>query len=240
MRQLFASTFLVALTLVNTGSLSFAAEKITGVVELFTSQGCSSCPPADKILTKLNQEPGLLVLAWHVDYWDYLGWKDTLGVTGATERQRGYAANFQSASVYTPQAVVNGATGMVGSKERQIRTAIKSVPFPAFDVKLRQSGDGVTVSLPAAALNGTRAVVEMINFEPSAVVEIERGENAGESVIYQNAVRNFTEIGQWDGTAITLKATAPRKTLSSAVLVRTILSTGEAGPVIGAAVLDPL
>ncbi|MGL4406119.1 MAG: DUF1223 domain-containing protein, partial [Notoacmeibacter sp.] len=131
MRLTFSTALFAATSLMAATTFSFSGDKIIGVVELFTSQGCSSCPPADKILTRLSKEPGVLTLAWHVDYWDYLGWKDTLGVTGATERQRAYAANFQAASIYTPQAVVNGATGLVGSRENQLRSALGSIPFPA-------------------------------------------------------------------------------------------------------------
>ena len=239
MRHFIAAALLATTTLILAIAPSVAGERITGVVELFTSQGCSSCPPADKILTKLNQKPGVLVLAWHVDYWDYLGWKDTLGVTGASERQRSYAAGFLSASVYTPQAVVNGATGMVGSKESQIRSALGTVPFPALEVNLKRSGDGITVSLPKAELNGASTIVELINFAPESIVEIQRGENAGENVKYQNAVRKLTKLGAWNGEAKTFEAAAAKAYQGSAVLIRTLLSTGEAGPVIGAAVLDP-
>jgi hypothetical protein len=239
MRHFIAAALLATTTLFSTIAPLQAGERVTGVVELFTSQGCSSCPPADKILTKLDKDPGVLVLAWHVDYWDYLGWKDTLGVTGATERQRAYAAGFQSASVYTPQAVVNGATGMVGSKESQIRNALGNVPFPAIAVNVKRSGDGITVTLPKAEFNGATAIVELINFVPKTVVEIERGENAGESVVYQNAVRKVTKLGSWNGEAKTFDASGGKANQGSAVLIRTVLSTGEAGPVIGAAVLDP-
>jgi hypothetical protein len=239
MRQLITAALLGATTLFAVISPSLAGDKITGVVEMFTSQGCSSCPPADKILSKLNRDPGVLVLAWHVDYWDYLGWKDTLGVVGATERQRSYAAGFQSASVYTPQAIVNGATGMVGSKESQIRSALGNTPFPAFEVSVTRTGSGISVTLPKAEFNGAKAVVELINYTPKSVVEIERGENAGESVTYENAVRKVTELGVWDGEAKRFDASLAKGGQGTAVLVRTILSTGEAGPVIGAAVLDP-
>jgi hypothetical protein len=238
MRQLITAALFSATALFQVITPTLAADKITGVVEMFTSQGCSSCPPADKIVTKLNRDPGVLVLAWHVDYWDYLGWKDTLGVTGATERQRSYAAGFQSASVYTPQAVVNGATGMVGSKESQIRNALDAVPFPAFEVNVKRTGSGISVTLPKAEFNGATAIVELVNFVPKSVVEIERGENAGTSVTYENAVRKVTKLGVWDGEAKSFDASTAKAGQGSAVLVRTILSTGEAGPVIGAAVLD--
>ena len=237
MRKLLAAALLGATTLCAALTPSLAGSKITGVVELFTSQGCSSCPPADKILAKLAKEPGVLVLAWHVDYWDYLGWKDTLGVVGATERQRVYAANFKSASVYTPQAVVNGATGLVGSKETQVRSALKNIPFEAIDVGLRRGPDGLSVSLPQSEFKGVKTIIELVSFTPQAVVEIERGENAGTSVTYQNAVRKVVNLGVWNGEAKSISAKA-RKGEGNAVLIRALLSTGEAGPVIGAAVLD--
>ena len=238
MRHFLTAALLATTTLFAAATPSSAGEKITGVVELFTSQGCSSCPPADKILTKLNKDPGLLVLAWHVDYWVYLGWKDTLGVNGATERQREYAAGFKSASVYTPQAVVNGAAGMVGSKESAIKNALGNVPFPGVSVGLKSTADGLKVSLEKTALNGASTIVELITFAPESIVEIERGENAGESVVYQNAVRKVSKLGAWNGDAATFIGAAAKGGQGNAVLVRTILSTGEAGPVIGAAVLD--
>ena len=239
MRHFLATALLATTTLFAAIAPLQAGERVTGVVELFTSQGCSSCPPADKILTKLNQDPGVLVLAWHVDYWDYLGWKDTLGVVGATDRQRSYAAGFQSASVYTPQAVVNGATGMVGSKESQIRHALGNVPFAGMRVSLKKTDDGISVSLPKAELNGVSTIIELIHFIPETIVEIERGENAGESVVYQNAVRKVSKLGAWNGDAATFNGGAAKAGEASAVLIRTFLSTGQAGPVIGAAVLDP-
>jgi hypothetical protein len=238
MRQFFAAALLGSTAFFAALAPSSAADKITGVVELFTSQGCSSCPPADKILSKLAKDPGVLVLAWHVDYWDYLGWEDTLGVSGATERQRAYAANFKSASIYTPQAVINGATGLVGSKEAQIRSALQNIPFLGVAVSVDQAGSGVSVTLPQTEFNGANAVVELINFAPESVVEIERGENAGESVTYANAVRKVSRLGIWNGQATHFNGPTAKNGQGSAVLIRTLLSTGEAGPVIGAAVLD--
>ncbi len=239
MRQFITAVLLSASALLSVTTPSLAADKIIGVVEMFTSQGCSSCPPADKIVTLLNKDPGILVLAWHVDYWDYLGWKDTLGVSGASERQRIYAAGFQSASVYTPQAIVNGATGMVGSKEGQIRSALNSVPFPGFEVNVKRTGTGLSITLPKAEFNGAKAIVELIHFAPKSVVEIERGENAGTSVTYENAVRKVTKIGVWTGDAKNFEGPFAKTNQGTAVLIRTLLSTGQAGPVIGAAVLDP-
>jgi hypothetical protein len=237
MRHLIAAILLGTTSLFATTAPSAAEQRITGVVELFTSQGCSSCPPADAILAKLKREPGILVLAWHVDYWDYLGWKDTLGVEGATERQRLYAANFKSASVYTPQAVVNGATGLVGSRETQLRSALQNIPFEGIAIGLKRGPDGLVIALPQSDFNGVQTIIELVRFIPQAVVEVERGENAGESVIYENAVSKVTQLGVWNGDEKTVDAPSAGDGQGSAVLIRTVLSNGRAGPVIGAAVL---
>jgi hypothetical protein len=223
------------------GPSSARAEPVKGVVEMFTSQGCSSCPPADAVLAELAGEPGLLALSWHVDYWDYLGWKDTLGLPDATMRQRSYAAQFQSRSVYTPQAVVNGAAGMVGSKEAEVRAALSSVPFPALGVTLARQDQRIAITLAEADLRGAETLLELIYFAPRTDVVIERGENAGHTVTYINSVRGLSTLGLWTGEARVIEMpVAELETHGAegcAVLVRTVLDSGAPGPIIAAAAL---
>jgi hypothetical protein len=218
------------------------AEPVTAVVEMFTSQGCSSCPPADAVLAELAAEPGVLALSWHVDYWDYLGWKDTLALPEATARQRAYAVQFQSRSVYTPQAVVNGAAGMVGSKEEEVRAALAAIPFPALPVTLARHGGRLAVTLAAADLRGTDTVVELVYFAPASDVVIERGENAGHTMRYVNSVRGHSMLGVWKGEARTIEMPVTdmeaHDAAGCAVLVRTVMETGAPGPVVAAAILE--
>jgi hypothetical protein len=217
------------------------AEPVKGVVEMFTSQGCSSCPPADAVLAELASEPGLLTLSWHVDYWDYLGWKDTLALPDATARQRAYAAQFQSRSVYTPQAVVNGAAGMVGSKEGEVRAALAGVPFPALGVTLARHDHRIAITLAAADLRGAETLVELVYFAPRTDVVIERGENAGHTVTYVNSVRGLSALGLWTGEARVIEMPVAELEAHGAsgcaVLVRTVLDSGAPGPIIAAAAL---
>ena len=162
------------------------------VVELFTSQGCSSCPPADAVLGKLAQRNGVLALGYHVDYWDSLGWKDTLGSPAHTIRQRSYAASRGDGQVYTPQAVVDGKGLTIGSNGRSIDTMMDA-PLPV-DVKVT----GKTVAVGPGAGSGS---IWRVDFSKHATVPIGRGENSGRTVTYVNAVRGMTLLGAWTGHA---------------------------------------
>lgn len=161
------------------------------VVELFTSQGCSSCPPADVALSSLAERPGVLALGFHVDYWDRLGWKDTLGSPAFSDRQRGYA-RLGDGQVYTPQAVVNGANHTVGSNVRAVDRLMEA-PLP---VTVSIEEDTVAVGPGTGA-----ATLWRVDFTRQAAVSIERGENIGRTVEYVNAVRGLEKLGQWDGEA---------------------------------------
>jgi hypothetical protein len=179
------------------------------VVELFTSQGCSSCPPADKLLGDLAQDPSVIALTLPIDYWDYLGWKDTLADSRFTARQKAYSHVRGDRDVYTPQVVVNGTTPVIGSDHAQIDHAIatragsdKTMPVP---VSIVQTGKHITVSVaPSKTSSATpHAEVWICSVTSSIPIAIGRGENRGREVTYHNVVRNWLKVGDWSGAPAT-------------------------------------
>jgi hypothetical protein len=175
------------------------------VVELFTSQGCSSCPPADRLMGELARDPTLVTLSLPVDYWDYLGWKDTLALHGNTNRQRGYAVTRGDREVYTPQAVINGVVHALGSDKAAIEQAIARTRQGAaplsVPVKLTVTGGIVTASLPAAEGEGANGVVWLCPVTDKVQVKVGRGENGGHALNYYNVVRRWVRLGEWNGKA---------------------------------------
>ncbi len=166
------------------------------VVELFTSQGCSSCPPADAFLEKLARDPGIVAIARPVTYWDRLGWKDTLAREDNTALQRAYAARgLGGAGVYTPQMVVQGGDGAVGSSQNEVRALIARAaarPGPQLSV----GGGGVTITGGKAS-----ATVTLVAVKSSVPVSIGNGENSGRQVRYSNVVKSERSLGRWTGGA---------------------------------------
>ena len=177
---------------------------IRGVVELFTSQGCSSCPPADAGLVELSLEPGILALSFHVDYWDYLGWADTLASAAHSERQRRYATAMGERTVYTPQAVVNGREHFNGARTAAIRNRIgehaDAGTGPSVPVDVTRMDDRIAITVGAGGkVPGADYLMTMVYFSARTPVEITRGENAGRTMTYANAVRGIQTLGMWDG-----------------------------------------
>jgi hypothetical protein len=170
------------------------------VVELFTSQGCDSCPPADALLGELAARGDVLPLGFHVTYWDRLGWRDTLGAEAHTQRQHAYASQHGEARVYTPQMVIGGAVDAVGSDRRRVLAAIELVRERIAPVALavEGAGDAARLRLPAGAGDG-EATVWLVAFDRAHDVAIARGENAGRTVRYHNVVRDFEKLGIWTG-----------------------------------------
>ncbi|MBV9984878.1 DUF1223 domain-containing protein [Bradyrhizobium sp.] len=174
------------------------------VIELFTSQGCSSCPPADKVIGELAQDPSVIALSMPIDYWDYLGWKDTLADSRFTARQRAYSRVRGDRAVYTPQAVVNGSAHVIGSDREGIESAIfdtgKSKGVMSVPVTMSQSGQDLTISVAASEsqipLHGE---VWICSISKAVPISIGRGENRGHEVTYYNVVRNLLKIGDWNG-----------------------------------------
>ncbi|MDR9484040.1 MAG: DUF1223 domain-containing protein [Sediminimonas sp.] len=172
------------------------------VVELFTSQGCSSCPPADALLAELAKREGVLALALHVDYWDYIGWKDSFGDPAHTRRQKAYASAGGRRSIYTPQMIVQGAQHVVGTQPQNVRDLITShASDPALiALRVERTGGGklrISARVSDPSLNGA-ALVQVIRYEPSETVKITKGENAGRTMTYTNIVTNWSLLGEWD------------------------------------------
>jgi hypothetical protein len=210
LRSLGFIAVLVAMTAANP-SPAMAGGKT--VVELFTSQGCNSCPPADELLGKLAANPNLIPLTLSVDYWDYLGWKDTLALNAHTQRQRNYARVRGDMNVYTPQAIVNGVKYAVGSDAREINAAIRNHPTNEAEVPLQLKRDGDNVSVSVGTGQG-KATVWLLAVTNQVRVSITRGENRGATITYANVVRSWRSLGAYNGAPI--KASIPVSELTSA------------------------
>jgi hypothetical protein len=186
------------------------------VLELFTSQGCSSCPPADALLAELATRPNVLALGFHVDYWDRLGWKDPLSVPGSTERQRAYARQFGTGEIYTPQMVVDGGREMVGSRRDAILAAIDEArPEAVAPIVFAQGGRSVSIGQGKG--NGRILMVSFVRKRTNAVA---RGENAGRTAIDVNGVKEFRQLGDWAGSAVSFDIESPGANEGVAVLVQ--------------------
>lgn len=195
------SRFLGSLVLAAGLAGSVAAQDHVTVVELFTSQGCSSCPPADGLFAELAARPDVIGLALHVDYWDYIGWADTFASPGFTERQRAYAHYAGENMVYTPQVIVNGAHRAVGTDRPVIEDMISRTDQTGRPtLRIERVGDALSVKAAPSAPLPHGAEVALVRFLPEAAVEIERGENAGRTVTYTNIVTSWQKVGTWSGT----------------------------------------
>jgi hypothetical protein len=174
------------------------------VIELFTSQGCSSCPPADKLLGELARDPSLVAMSLPVDYWDYLGWKDTLASPYNTARQRAYARLRGDRQVYTPQVVVNGRTHAIGSDRAAIEEAIaqtrRAAATMSVPVTLTASSQGLAVSVGESA-SASAGEVWLYALSSAVPVKIGRGENTGRTITYVNVCRRWVKLGDWHGKA---------------------------------------
>ncbi len=172
------------------------------VVELYTSQGCSSCPPADAILGELAERDDVIALALHVDYWDYIGWKDDFADPSFSKRQRSYARVAGARSVYTPQMIVDGADHISGTKPMKLMERIEVHKARATPVSVRLTRDGDRVRIRATSTEPLPrgATVRVATYLPQATVDISRGENAGRRLTYHNVVRNLVDVSTWDGS----------------------------------------
>jgi hypothetical protein len=187
------------------GTLTAAKAEQRAVVELFTSQGCSSCPAADKLLGELVKDPSIVAMSVPIDYWDYLGWKDTLANPTHTARQRAYAKIRGDRQVYTPQVVINGSLHVLGSDkaaiERAIATTRRTTKAMSVPVTLALTGDKLSVTLPEQKEEPAGAEVWLCTISKSVPVAIGRGENRGRTVIYHNVARRWHKLGDWTGKA---------------------------------------
>lgn len=189
-------------------AMAAAAERPV-VVELFTSEGCSSCPPADAFLTELRRgRREVLPLAFHVTYWNNLGWKDPFSMTEATQRQARYGAKFGDGS-YTPEMVVDGRKGLVGSERSVAEAAIaaaSSARYTATSMSLTRGADGLSIQVGEGSGNGR---VVLVGFDPEHRTAVGRGENGGRTLTESNIVRSIRAIGHWTGAPLTLTTNIP-------------------------------
>lgn len=225
--------YLIAGTLL-CGAATVNAQSRPAVVELFTSEGCSSCPPAETYVGELTQRRDVLALSFHVDYWDDLGWRDRFGLPEAAERQRAYAKRLRLSSVYTPQVVVDGQGNFVGSDAKSIDRALTE-KRNGVAVALSVSDGEIFVDLDAQQ-KGAPSDVLLVAYLRTAVSSIGRGENAGRTLKEFNIVRGFHSLGRWAGQKQRYHSrvdSLPRDSTDVAVIVQPL---GQA-PIIGAATL---
>ena len=223
----------VALSFAVIASAMVAAATVSaeprGVIELFTSQGCSSCPAADKLAGELARDPSLVVMSLAIDYWDYLGWKDTLALPGHTNRQRAYSKVRGDREVYTPQVVVNGITHVLGSDKQAIENAVaqtrKQAGTLSVPVALSVADDQISVSVPAAA-NTSKGEIWLCPITRNVAVEIGRGENSGHTLTYTNVVRRWVKLGEWNGTARNYKIPISDMTAAGGDAVAVVVQAG--------------
>jgi hypothetical protein len=205
------------------------------VVELFTSEGCSSCPPAESYIGELARRHDVLALAYHVDYWDELGWRDRFALGQATQRQSIYAQNLRKPSVYTPQIVIDGHTDYVGSDRSSIGGVLKVGSREGVPVGVSLHDGEVIVRVePPSGTQVTPGDVVLVTYLRSAVSAIGRGENAGRTLQEFNIVRSFRSLGRWNGQAQVFHAqvsTLPTDATDVAVLIQNV---GQ-GLIVGAA-----
>ncbi len=182
------------------------------VVELYTSQGCSSCPPADAVFAGITGRADIIALSLHVDYWDYIGWKDTFGNKAFADRQRAYARAAGEKTIFTPQMVVNGRDKLVGADAAKLERLLRKTGVAAGGPKitLTRKGSKLTVQASASEPLPAGTMVQVVRYIPLAPVKIARGENAGRTIVYSNIVTSWQKVATWDGRApLSLELTAP-------------------------------
>jgi len=223
-----------------------AGEPAPVVVELFTSQGCNSCPPADRLLGELARRPDVLALSFNVDYWDYIGWKDPFASRAHTERQRAYGRALGRRVVYTPQMVIDGADEAVGSARAEVEARIAAAAARGGKLTLRFARDDsgrnsvlIPARTPDIPPSAVPATVWLVLYDREHVTEVKRGENAGATLANHNVVRELRQLGQWTGAATELPLDIAPGAAGDGCAV--IVQAGQTGPVLGAAAmaLDP-
>jgi hypothetical protein len=231
MTQAFSITALIGVllcqpTLAQETSAAAAADMRQGpvVVELFTSQGCAACPPADAMIAELADREDVIALSLHVDYWNYLGWEDTFSDAAFTQRQYGYSHAHHSTVVYTPFLIIGGSHPVMPDRAMQVADHIaahRTAPDPVH-LSVEPSGAGYAVEAkwadPAPA---PEMVVQLVAYSPRETVEIARGENAGRVAEYRNVVRHWQVVAEWNGARIFAAEITPQGELAHAVIVQT-------------------
>ncbi len=206
------------------------------VVELYTSQGCSSCPPADALLGELAGRRNVVALAFHVDYWDSIGWRDRFSMAAATLRQSRYVEALRLQSAFTPQVVIGGSRSFVGSDRQGIQTAVAQGAAMGVPVEASVAGDELLISLPEAGEAASHDV-ELMAYLPQATTQVGRGENSGRTLTDFNIVRDVRRLGAWSGKALTLRV--PLKSLpSDATRAAVLVQRENQGPIAGAVAIS--
>lgn len=213
-----------------------AQDRPLAVVELFTSQGCSSCPPAEAFLGELAKKEHLLALELHVDYWDYIGWKDPFALPASTERQRRYNQRLGRGYVYTPQMVVDGIAEAVGSDRAAVKRAIqtaRAATGPRVAIRVSTTGKGnLTVDLPSSD-SKVLCDVFLIGYDPQHMTRVQRGENGGRTLTNFNVVREVTHVGFWSGQPAAIDL--PKLDIGTMRSWAVIVQVEDAGAILGAA-----
>jgi hypothetical protein len=213
------------------------AEPRPVVLELFTSQGCSSCPPADAFFGKLKNAPGVIALSLHVDYWDYIGWEDPFARAQFTKRQKRYVTGMPRQYVYTPQMVIDGRYDAVGSRQGEVRDAIARARETPPTVRPRFETDpDARVVVPAGTAPG-EASVYLAFYDAKHVTDVAAGENAGRTLTNHNVVRRFERLGTWDGSRSSFPVDLARAIENGRDHCAVIVQKGRTGPVLGAATM---
>ena len=219
----------IAASLILGGHADAQTARPIQVVELYTSQGCSSCPPANAAVAQISARPEILALSFGVTYWDDLGWKDTFAQPAFTDRQWAYAKGLRHSNVATPQVVVNGRIDTVGQSVSQIDQALRAAPLAAGGPQVALNGDTVALSGAAPARPAT---VWLVRYDPNIEqIPIKRGENTGKTLPIKNAVRELKRLGEWSGGDRRFAAPAGPAGLRTAVLIQ----AGPGGPILAAA-----
>lgn len=245
MKQLRPLIIMLATAYLGGFSTAYAAESTSprAVIELYTSEGCNSCPPADRVLYELNQERSdLLALSFHVDYWNYLGWEDPFSSAANTERQRDYAGRMRERYVYTPQVVINGDHVVrATAKNRIVTTSDETTPLREWAELALQSDDRAApasgklklgmVNTPPA---GQSYQLWLIGFDREQERDVRSGENAGRRLVHANVVREMIDLGQWDGQQRELDFTLSQPCDGG---VAVLVQEGRGGPVRSASVI---
>lgn len=207
------------------------------VVELFTSQSCSSCPPADEVLSEVAKHENVIALGCHVTYWDHLNWKDTLSLPVCTERQRAYAGQKGSGRVYTPQMVVNGDAEFVGSNRIDARREIAKAANGLAAIVLERDGDTLTARLPALTGPARPHTLWLTVIAPDHTQAVRSGENRGRTIDYTHPVKELADIGPWNGEARSVAIALPAAARDGKVQGLALLANaGRTGPIAAAGV----
>jgi hypothetical protein len=244
---IFVATLLAATGLIAKASAGEVRKsKPIGVIELFTSQGCSNCPKADRAIEELAARTDVVTVAYHVDYWNYMGWQDTLSAKENTERQYGYAKTLGIKNVFTPQIVLNGVHDTKVTNPDRLVDALGRLNGTTdgmpVTVSAELSPEEMTITIGEGSVAGIgKADVVVAYFRKHSTVEIQKGENQGKKIVYRNAVTKLETVGIWEGKALTVKlpaaVLAKRGFDGCAILLQSHDADNNPGRILGAAAL---